>query len=104
MYVTPEQVVRAVLWCVVSTTAIVASFVWAQVEATDPTTIALGVGGIVGLVGLVWKLVTDYRSTSELIDDYQAALRDERDENRHLREEIKGMSHRKEPRQGDPPS
>lgn len=85
----PEQVVRAALWAVVSTAGIVASFVWAQIDGTDPTTIALGAAGVVGLVGLIWRLVTDYRATSELIDDYRGALSDERAENQMLRDQIR---------------
>lgn len=85
----PEQVIRAALWALTSTLTIVASFIWAQVDGTDPTTVLLGAAGLVGLVGLVWRLVSDYRQTSELIDDYAAALKDERAENHILREQIR---------------
>ena len=91
----PEQVVRSALWALTSTLTIVVSFVWAQVDGTDPTTVLLGAAGLVGLVGLVWRLVSDYRQTSELIDDYQTALRDERAENHILREQIR--QNRQEP-------
>jgi hypothetical protein len=37
----------------------------------------------------VWRLVSDYRQTSELIDDYQHALKDERAENQMLRDQIR---------------
>ena len=85
----PEQVVRSALWALTSTLTIIISFVWAQIDGTDPTTVLLGAAGLVGLVGLVWRLVSDYRQTSELIDDYQTALRDERAENHILREQIR---------------
>lgn len=85
----PEQVVRSALWALTSTLTIVVSFVWAQIDGTDPTTVLLGAAGLVGLVGLVWRLVSDYRQTSELIDDYQAALRDERAENQRLRDQLR---------------
>lgn len=85
----PEQVIRAALWALTSTLTIVASFVWAQVDGTDPTTVLLGAAGLVGLVGLIWRLVSDYRQTSELIDDYQHALKDERSENQMLRDQIR---------------
>ena len=91
----PEQVVRSALWALTSTLTIVISFVWAQIDGTDPTTVLLGAAGLVGLVGLVWRLVSDYRQTSELIDDYQTALRDERAENHILREQIR--QNRQEP-------
>jgi hypothetical protein len=87
--VSPEQVVRAALWALTSTATIIASFIYAQVEGTDITTIVLGGAGLVGLVGLVWRLVSDYHQTSELIDDYAAALKDERAENHILREQIR---------------
>jgi len=93
--VSPEQVVRSALWALTSTLTIVVSFVWAQIDGTDPTTVLLGAAGLVGLVGLVWRLVSDYRQTSELIDDYQTALRDERAENHILREQIR--QNRQEP-------
>ena len=85
----PEQVIRAALWALTSTLTIVVSFVWAQVDGTDPTTVLFGAAGLVGLVGLVWRLVSDYRQTSELIDDYAAALKDERAENHIFREQIR---------------
>lgn len=85
----PEQVIRAALWALTSTLTIVASFVWAQVDGTDPTTVLFGAAGLVGLVGLIWRLVSDYRQTSELIDDYQHALKDERAENQMLRDQIR---------------
>ena len=85
----PEQVVRSALWALTSTLTIIISFVWAQIDGTDPTTVLLGAAGLVGLVGLVWRLVSDYRQTSELIDDYQTALREERAENHILREQIR---------------
>ena len=91
----PEQVVRSALWALTSTLTIIISFVWAQIDGTDPTTVLLGAAGLVGLVGLVWRLVSDYRQTSELIDDYQTALRDERAENHILREQIR--QNRQEP-------
>jgi len=87
--VSPEQVIRAALWALTSTLTIVASFVWAQVDSTDPTTVLLGAAGLVGLVGLIWRLVSDYRQTSELIDEYQHALKDERAENQMLRDQIR---------------
>ena len=37
----------------------------------------------------MWWLLADYRQTSELIDDYAAALKDERAENHILREQIR---------------
>ena len=83
-----EQVFRACLWAVASTTGIVASFVLGQVQGSEPTNILLGAAGLVGLVGLVWKLVVDYRASSELIDDYRESLEAERAENRRLREEL----------------
>lgn len=86
---TPEQVFRSALWALTSTASILISFVWAQVEGTDPTTVLLGAAGLVGLVGLVWRLVSDYRQTSELIDQYQESLRDERAENQLLRGQIR---------------
>lgn len=89
-----EQVVRAALWALASVAGIVVSFVSAQVNGTDPTTILLGAAGLVGLVGLIWKLVGDYRSTSELIDDYRASLEAERNENRALRVEIDALRNR----------
>ena len=85
----PEQVIRAALWALTSTLTIVASFIWAQVDGTDPTTVLFGAAGLVGLVGLIWRLVSDYRQTSELIDDYQHALKDERAENQMLRDQIR---------------
>ena len=91
----PEQVVRSALWALTSTLTIIISFVWAQIDGTDPTTVLLGAAGLVGLVGLVWRLVSDYRQTSELIDDYQTALREERAENHILREQIR--QNRQEP-------
>jgi hypothetical protein len=84
-----EQMIRAVLWAVTSVTAIIASFAWGQIQGTDPTTVLLGAAGLVGLVGLIWRLVSDYRQTSELIDDYQHALKDERAENQMLRDQIR---------------
>ena len=81
---TPDQVIRAAAWAVSSTLGVVASFIAAQANGTDPTTVLLGAAG---LVGLVWKLVVDYRATSELIDDYRDALEAEREENRRLRGE-----------------
>lgn len=84
-----DQMIRAILWAISSTSAIIASFVWGQIDGTDPTTVLLGAAGLVGLVGLIWRLVSDYRQTSELIDDYQAALKDERAENQMLREQIR---------------
>ena len=36
----PEQVIRAALWALTSTLTIVASFIWAQVDGTDPTAAA----------------------------------------------------------------
>lgn len=90
----PEQVLRATAWALASVFSIVASFVWAQIDGTEPTTVLLGAAGLVGLVGLIWRLVSDYRQTSELIDDYRERLGDEhtsllseREENRKLREE-----------------
>ena len=85
----PEQVIRATVWAVASVAGIVVSFAWAQLEGTDPTTVMLGAAGLVGLVGLIWRLVSDYRQTSELIDEYAAALKDERAENHILREQIR---------------
>ena len=85
----PEQVIRAALWALTSTLTIVVSFVWAQVDGADATTVLLGAAGLVGLVGLIWRLVSDYRQTSELIDDYQHALKDERAENQMLRDQIR---------------
>lgn len=87
---TPDQVIRAAVRAVSSTLGIVASFIAAQANGTDPTTVLLGAAGLVGLVGLVWKLVVDYRATSELIDDYRDALEAEREENRRLRGERNG--------------
>lgn len=85
----PEQVIRAFVWAMVSTAGIVGSFVWAQVDGTDPATILVGAVGLCGLVGLIWRLVTDYRQTSELINDYRTALDDERHENHRLREQLR---------------
>ena len=91
---TPDQVIKAITWAVASTFSIVFSFIWAQAQGTEPTTILLGAAGLIGLVGLIWRLVSDYRQTSELIDDYRERLGDEhasltaeREENRRLREE-----------------
>jgi hypothetical protein len=84
-----EHMIRAVLWAVVSVASIIASFAWGQIEGTDATTVLLGAAGLVGLVGLIWRLVSDYRASSELIDDYQHALKDERAENQMLRDQIR---------------
>lgn len=81
--------IRAVLLAAASVASILASFLWGQIEGTDTTTVLLGAAGLVGLVGLIWRLVSDYRASSELIDDYQAALKDERAENQMLRDQIR---------------
>lgn len=85
----PEQVIRAGLWAVASVSSIIGSFVWAQVAGTDASTILLGGTGVLALCGLVWKLLVDYRATSELIDDYREALDDERQENHRLRDQLR---------------
>lgn len=84
----PDQVIRAALWTVTSVAGIVGSFVWAQIDGSEPATLWLGAAGLVSLVGLVIKLVSDYRATSELIDDYRTALDDERTENHRLRGQL----------------
>lgn len=86
---TPEQVMRAALWVIVSVTSIVGSFVWAQVAGSDPATIALGAAGLVGLVGLIWRLVSSNKATTDLIDQVQESLAAEREENQKLREQLR---------------
>lgn len=81
------------MWAVASAAGILLSAVMGvadQASSTDPMTLLLGGAGLVGLCGLVWKLVVDYRATSELIDDYREALEAERAENRRLRDERAG--------------
>jgi len=90
-----DQAVRAVLWAFVSTTAVVGSYLWTQIDGLTVPTVISGAVGLLGLVALIWKLVVDYRATSDLIDDYReakaadaSALGEERAENRRLRDEL----------------
>lgn len=84
----PEQVIRATVWAVASVAGIVVSFAWAQLDGTDPTTVMLGAAGLVGLVGLIWRLVSDSKATTDLIDQVQESLSAERDENQRLRDQL----------------
>ena len=86
----PEQVIRATVWTVASVAGIVVSFAWAQLDGTDPTTVMLGAAGLVGLVGLIWRLVSDHKATTDLIDQVQESLSAERDENQRLRDRLDG--------------
>ena len=84
----PEQVIRATVWTVASVAGIVVSFAWAQLDGTDPTTVMLGAAGLVGLVGLIWRLVYDHKATTDLIDQVQESLSAERYENQRLRDQL----------------
>ena len=92
---TSEEVVNVIVWAVTSTCAVIASFVWGQVEGTDATTVLLGAAGLTGLVALLYRLASDYRNSSKLIDQYQESLKDERAENQILRDQIR--QHRGDP-------
>ena len=84
-----DELIRAAVWAMTSTAAIIVSFVYGQVQGTDPTTVLLGAGGLIGLVALLWRLANDWRQSSSLIDTYQEALKSEREENQILRDQIR---------------
>jgi hypothetical protein len=91
-----DELVRIAWWAIASVAAAVVSLVSLVVDASAGVgdglgAAVLGVGGLVGLVALLWKLATDYRSSSNLIANYRTMLDDERQEAARLREEIRDL-------------
>jgi hypothetical protein len=90
-----DELVRAGMWAVATVSAVIVSMVALASDAAEAVgaasigTALLGTGGLVGLVALMWKLATDYRSSSHLLDTYRDMLDSERSELTRLREELR---------------